>query len=106
MKQVMIATVCAMVLVLSSVGMGVAQEAGEHDVAKFVEACESLEGAPPGACTCAAEQLVSQISAEDYNALADAWLRGEWQSPGEAEETLGTESVRAVEDAFDACAPQ
>lgn len=102
MKRACIIMTLTLALAVAAAAPCLAQDA---DVAKFTQACNTLEGAPPEACACAAEALATQIPAEDYNALADAWLRGELLMPSDAEAVFGTEMVDAVETAFDNCAP-
>ena len=112
MKRVMLSVVVALLLVMTAALACQAQDAaagaaaGDADVAKFAQACKTLEGAPVEICDCAAETLAPQLSADVYNGLADAWLRGELLLPSDAAQVYGEDAIGMVENAFDACQPQ
>ena len=118
MKRVILSVFFALLLVLSVALACQAQDSppaaqgdaaavsGDADVAKFAQACKTLEGAPVEVCDCAAEALALQVAPDIYNGLADAWLRGELLAPTDAAQVYGQESINKVEEAFDACQPQ
>lgn len=95
------AIVAAAILVLACWGFSMAQE---YNTEQMVRGCIKLEeGMNEVICSCVAATLEKQISAEDFNKVAQAWDEGKAQTPDKARPLFGDGLVKIVDESFDQC---